>query len=255
MFIKICGTSSEEDALLSVALGADAVGFVFAPSARQVTVEAASDIIKRLPQEILPVGVFRNAPAAQIRDGVVESGVRAVQLHGVETPAEVKAIRKALSVPVWKAIDATKEHLGRVEKYGADVVLTDSRNPGSGMSFDWGRLQHVPEGVRIMLAGGLRPDNVSSAIAQVRPWGVDVATGVESRPGKKDPRKLREFITRARAAAAQMEASVVSPDDAVNDGDARTVARYRSELESEKESMHASHQLQGASVFYDWEKE
>lgn len=233
VFVKICGTTTEEDALLSVALGADAVGFIFAPSPRQITVEAASDIIKRLPHEIVPVGVFRNTPTSRILEQVVASGVRAVQLHGMETPAEVAMVKKKLPIPVWKAVDATKEDLSRIERYHADVILVDGPNPGSGKRFPWERLATMPQAVPMMLAGGLRPDNVAEAITRLRPWGIDVVSGVESAPGKKDPVKLHEFIANARAAHEPVsQEAIVIADREDSSGDAAV-----------------------ATPFYDWEKD
>ena len=200
--MKICGTTSEEDALLAVAMGADAVGFVFAPSPRQVAVAAARDIIRRLPPEVLTVGVFRDEAPAQVVKVVNTIGLRAAQLHGRETPLQTRWVRDRVPV-VIKAFAAGDPAIRRAPEYGADVVLLDAPSPGSGQVVDWQLFEDVPDGCRLMLAGGLRPDNVAEAIGQVRPWGVDVVTGVEMGPGHKDPRKLRAFVAAAKAAATR----------------------------------------------------
>lgn len=201
MFVKICGTTNEEDALLSVAMGADALGFIFAPSPRQIQAGLVEDIVKRIPPEILTVGVFRNEPVDRVIEVVLKSGVRAVQLHGRETADDVRLIKSRLPLAVIKAFSAGSAEVRSADRYGADAVLLDAPSPGSGQVFDWRLAEGVPDRVRLMLAGGLDPDNVADAIEAVHPWGVDVASGVEATPGRKDPRKLREFIKRAKAAA------------------------------------------------------
>jgi phosphoribosylanthranilate isomerase len=204
MFVKICGTTSEDDALLAVAMGADAVGFVFAPSPRQVAPAVVADIVKRLPPEILTVGVFRNESPERVVRIVNGAGLRAAQLHGEETPAQARWIRERVPFLI-RSFPAGSRAIDRAHEYGADAVMVDAPRPGSGEVFDWS-LAEAPAGVRLILAGGLTPDNVGAAIATVRPWGVDVATGVESAPGRKDPRKLRAFVARAREAFAALAA-------------------------------------------------
>ncbi|MGQ0617819.1 MAG: phosphoribosylanthranilate isomerase [Acidimicrobiia bacterium] len=199
MFVKICGTTSEEDALLAVAMGADAIGFVFAPSRRQIAPAVARDIARRLPPEVLTVGVFRNEAPQRVLDIARATGLRAVQLHGRETPAETRWVKERTPV-VIKAFAAGDPALERADDYGADAILVDSPTPGSGEVFDWSLAEGAPIGRRVMLAGGLTPDNVADAIIRIRPWGVDVSSGVESFPGHKDPRLVREFIRVARAA-------------------------------------------------------
>jgi phosphoribosylanthranilate isomerase len=201
VFVKICGTTSEEDALLAVAMGADAVGFVFAPSPRQMAAAAAREIIRRLPPEILTVGVFRDEAPAQVVKVVNSIGLRAAQLHGRETPLQTRWVGERVPL-VIKAFAAGDPSIRRASEYGADVVLLDAPSPGSGQVVDWRLFEGVPDGCRLMLAGGLRPGNVAEAIGQVHPWGVDVVTGVEAEPGHKDPRKLRAFVAAAKAAAA-----------------------------------------------------
>ncbi len=201
MFVKVCGTTTEEDALLSVAMGADALGFIFAPSPRQVTVARVADIVKPLPPEVLTVGVFRDETQARIVDIVVECGLRAIQLHGKESPQTVASLRNKLHMPVIKAFPAASNEMRHADEFGADIVLLDAPSPGSGQVFDWRLAEGVPDVARLMLAGGLTPDNVAEAIDTVHPWGVDVVSGVESQPGTKDPTKVREFIERAHSAA------------------------------------------------------
>jgi phosphoribosylanthranilate isomerase len=198
VFVKICGTTSEEDALLAVALGADAIGFIFAPSPRMVSSTRVADIVKRLPGEILTVGVFRNEAPERVVEVVNRTGLGGAQLHGSETVEQAEYVRKRVRFLI-KAFPAGDPHVARAADYGADVIMVDSQTPGSGKVFDWA-LAEVPAGLRLMLAGGLDAANVGAAVAQVHPWGVDVATGVESSPGRKDPRKLRMFVLAARAA-------------------------------------------------------
>ncbi len=200
MFVKICGITSEEDALLAVAMGADAVGFVFAPSTRQVAMGRAADIVKRLPPEIMTVGVFRDEAPERVVDVVHSAGLAAAQLHGHESAESSRYIRERVRV-VIKAFPGGDPELANVASYGADVVLLDSASPGSGRVFDWSLAEGAPSGHRILLAGGLNAENVGEAIERVRPWGVDVSTGVEAHPGVKDPRALRTFINAARTAA------------------------------------------------------
>jgi phosphoribosylanthranilate isomerase len=207
VFVKICGISNEEDALMAVGLGADAVGFIFAPSPRQVTVGTVRDIVRRLPPEILTVGVFRDQSPQFVIDSVQGAGLRAAQLHGHETPADAAEVRPYCQALIV-AFPAGDPGLAHVDEYGADAVLLDSHAPGSGQVFDWSLAEGAPSNRRLILAGGLTAENVATGIAEVRPWGVDVSTGVETdgQPGRKDARKVHDFIRAARAAA---------PDDAI----------------------------------------
>jgi phosphoribosylanthranilate isomerase len=198
LFIKICGITSEADALLSVSFGADAIGFIFAPSVRQVSVHTAGDIAKRLPPEILTVGVFRDEAPQRVVEMVNQAGLGAAQLHGHESAQETQWIRARLPM-VIKAFPAGDRTISRFEEFGADYLLVDGENPGSGKVFDWRLAEGVVDPTRLIVCGGLRPDNVSEAIAHLRPAGVDVDSGVESAPGRKDPMLLRDFIVNARA--------------------------------------------------------
>lgn len=204
MFVKICGTTSEDDALLAVALGADAVGFIFAPSRRQVAAQLVADIVKRLPPDILTVGVFRDEAPQRVVAVAHRAGVRAVQLHGHEGAQECRWIHERVRITI-RAFAAGDPNVAKAADYGADIIMLDNQNPGSGQAFDWGLAADLPPGQRLMIAGGLTPENVGHAIGQVRPWGVDVASGVERSPGRKDPVKLRAFIANARRAAAEFE--------------------------------------------------
>jgi len=199
VFVKVCGTTSEEDALLAVAMGADAVGFIFAPSPRQVTPGIVSDIVKRMPPEILAVGVFRDEAPQRVVEIVNGCGLGGAQLHGHETLDQVSYVRERVPFLI-QAFTPGDPALSKARDYGADAVMLDADSPGSGQVFDW-TLAEVPDGVRLLLAGGLNPGNVSEAIARTNPWGVDVATGVEKSPGHKDPVKLRAFVAAAKAAA------------------------------------------------------
>ena len=199
VFVKICGITNEEDALLAVALGADALGFVFAPSSRQIAPKVAYDISRRLPPEILTVGVFRDELPERVVDIVMTAGLKAAQLHGHEPPEASRYVRKQVGY-VIKAFSAGSDRLVTAHEHGADVILVDSPTPGSGEMFDWSLVEGVPQDSRLLLAGGLTPENVATAIARVKPWGVDVSTGVEAGPGRKDALKLRAFISNARHA-------------------------------------------------------
>ncbi len=202
VFVKICGITNEEDALLAVAMGADAVGFVFAPSPRQIAVTQARDIARRLPPEVMTVGVFRDEASRRVVEMVNAAGLHAVQLHGHETPAEGRWIRQRVQFLI-QAFAAGDRMLERIEEYeAADAVMIDSPSPGSGQVFDWVLAEGLPLDRRVVLAGGLTPENVGDAVSRVHPWGVDVSSGVEREPGRKDVSKLMRFVTVARQAAA-----------------------------------------------------
>jgi phosphoribosylanthranilate isomerase len=208
MFVKICGITTEKDALLAIALGADALGFVFAPgSPRMVTVDEASDIVKHVPyDEVLTLGVFRDERPERVAEIVNRVGLKGAQLHGRESAAEVVYVRQRVPL-VIQGFAAGDPAISMASEGPADIVLLDAPNPGSGRVFDWCQVSGALDGVRLLLAGGLTPDNVAEAIRRVRPWGVDVSTGVETAPGsgRKDPRKLRRFIQAARAAGDALE--------------------------------------------------
>lgn len=203
-WVKICGITDVDDALLAVALGADAVGFILAPSKRQIAQTRVRDIAARIPAEVLTVGVFRNESKERVVDVVYSTGLRAVQLHGNESPAEVAWIADRVPM-VIKAVAAGSEQAALAAEFVAPIILIDAVQPGGGEVFDWSLAKSMPEDKRLLLAGGLTPENVASAIEVVRPWGVDVASGVEKEPGRKDPSALRRFIQNAKAANLQVD--------------------------------------------------
>ncbi|MCL5947773.1 MAG: phosphoribosylanthranilate isomerase [Actinobacteria bacterium] len=203
MLVKICGITNESDAMLAVGLGAGALGFVFAPSSRQMAVKAVARIVDRLPHDILTVGVFRNEAPARVVQMVNEAGLRAAQLHGEESVDACRYVSERVPV-VLKAFPAGHPGIAHWRSYGADLVLIDSGSPGSGSVFDWKLAESVVEPDRIVIAGGLNPSNVTMAIERLRPFGVDVSSGVEIAPGRKDPRKLRDFLVAVRNAEAAL---------------------------------------------------
>jgi phosphoribosylanthranilate isomerase len=215
VFVKICGITNEDDALLAVAMGADAVGFIFAASPRRVHPETVRDILKRLPHDVLTVGVFRNERPERVVEVVNRTGLKGAQLHGGELPADVQAVRERLPfvIQALPAGDARLAHAG-AGPGSADVVLIDSPEPGSGTVFDWSMAEGAPDGVRLLLAGGLNPDNVEHAIRKVRPWGVDVGSGVEAAPGRKDATKVRLFVEVAKRVGDTLDEGWVPGEEA-----------------------------------------
>ncbi len=204
MFVKICGITNEDDALLAVAMGADAVGFVFAPSRRQVGVEQARDIVRRLPTDAVAVGVFVDERPERVVEICNRVGLRGAQLHGREPVSDVRYVRERVRfvIQAYKALD---HDLALAANSPADIVLVDGPTPGSGRVFDWSLAERIPAGLRVLLAGGLNHQNVADAIATVRPWGVDVSSGVERSAGIKDPTKLRLFVQAAQEAGERLK--------------------------------------------------
>jgi phosphoribosylanthranilate isomerase len=211
MFIKVCGTTCEDDALLAVALGADAVGFVFAPSSRQIAPQIAGDIVKRLPPEIVTVGVFRDESPSRVLSVAHLAGLQGVQLHGREPAQTARWLRSRVPM-VIQAFPAGDARVRLAADYGAHAVLLDAPNPGSGHVFDWSLASELPPGQRLIIAGGLTAANVGAAIAHAHPWGVDAVSGIEREPGRKDPIKLRDFIAAARAAEDELAPFEPDPD-------------------------------------------
>jgi len=203
LFVKICGITSEADALLAVGMGASAVGFIFAPSPRQMAPAAVADIVKRLPHETVTVGVFRDESPRRVVEIAGQIGLRAVQLHGFESAEDTRWVAERVNWTI-KAFPAGHRNIERFRDYGARTLLVDGPAPGSGQLFDWRLAEGVVDPGRLLVSGGLRPDNVAGAIAHLHPWGVDVATGVESSPGVKDPGKVRDFVIAAREAGRQL---------------------------------------------------
>jgi phosphoribosylanthranilate isomerase len=215
LWIKICGNTSREDALLAVDAGADALGFVFAASPRRVTSDQVAAITEQLPASIEKIGVFVEAPIEEIVATVRACRLTGVQLHSVmaaELPARLRA-EFGPTLRVLRVVHFGPDAPQHAEAYLADPnvdsVLVDSRTAtavgGTGIPFDWARAAQVlfqQAGVRqrLIAAGGLSPDNVAEAIATMKPGGVDAVSGLEASPGRKDPAKVRAFIANARLA-------------------------------------------------------
>lgn len=205
--VKVCGITNLEDALVAAAAGADALGFNFWPSSpRHIEPPRAAEIIAHLPPFVSPVGVVVNEPRASVERLGRASGVSAVQLHGEESAEEVEALAAA-GFTVIKALRVGRGFRPqRLRDYpAASAFLLDAdvkgRRGGTGQSFEWSAARAASRYGRIVLAGGLTPENVADAIRQAQPWGVDVCTGVEKKPGVKDHARLRAFIRRAKEAA------------------------------------------------------
>jgi phosphoribosylanthranilate isomerase len=211
VFVKICGITHEDDALLAVAMGADAVGFVFSPSARQLAIGAARDIARRLHPEVITVGVFRDAAPQRVVDVVFQAGLRAAQLTGHESPEDVAFVAQKVPL-VIKAFPANSAALSDPGEYRADAIYVDLPPQLPERLFDWRLAERVPSGTRLMIGGAIDAENVASAIARLRPWGVDAAATVET-AGRKDPRKVRAFIQAARAATPEPSPTDNEPYD------------------------------------------
>jgi phosphoribosylanthranilate isomerase len=200
MWVKICGVTTEEDALYAVAMGADALGFNFVPtSPRSIAPARVADIVKRLPPEVVTLGIFRDEHPDRVVQVVADTGLRGAQLHGRETPEVTRSVRSRVQV-VLKVFTAGSPDVATARQHHADAYLLDSPSGGSGRVFDWSLATAFPSSLRMVLAGGLHAENVAEAIERVRPWGVDVASGVEAEPGRKDPRRVRAFIAAAKDA-------------------------------------------------------
>ena len=198
VFVKICGIAHLEDALAAAAAGADAVGFNFwKPGKRYVAPQKAAEIAAHLA--LKKVGVFVDEEIATVLDIAREVGLEVLQLHGAETPPSV---RQLAPYEVWKAVKM--DHPVAWASWGVSTFLLDSPGAlpgGTGATFDWSLAEAAKAHGRVILAGGLNPENVADAVRRVRPWGVDVASGVEASPGRKDHRKIQAFVRAARAAA------------------------------------------------------
>jgi phosphoribosylanthranilate isomerase len=199
--VKICGITNLDDALTAVDLGADALGFVFyQDSPRHVAYDVAASIIKEIPPFVTTVGVFVNEKAEQIEKIVSWTGVDIIQLHGDEPPSLCTLSRrviKAIRVKSLESLDPLINYQGKVSSFLLDTYTPDVLG-GTGRIFNWEIALYAKRFGRIILAGGLTPDNVAAAVRQVTPYGVDVSSGVESRKGKKDHNKMKVFIERAK---------------------------------------------------------
>ena len=220
LWIKICGNTSLDDARMAVEAGADAVGFVFAASPRRVTAEQVAAIIARLPPGIEKIGVFVDAAFEEIEATVLAGGLTGVQLHslaGPELTANLKQ-RFGAGFRVMRVVHFGADAAGQAEEIdrdpNVDAILIDSRTAtavgGTGVAFDWDAardslFQNADGRKPRVAAGGLGPANVAEAIATLRPWGVDVVSGVEAAPGRKDAAKVREFVAKARTVSRELQ--------------------------------------------------
>jgi len=214
MRVKICGITNADDARTAARAGADAIGLVFAESPRRVTVPQARAIVAALPPFVTPVGLFVDAQVDFVRQVAGDVGVSVVQLHGDE-PGEMidqlapLRVLKGIRVRDRSFVDDVRR-LSAWRGRGLCGLLLDAFSPdargGTGKRFDWDLLAGAHEAGALVdtpplvLAGGLTPDNVAAAVRRLRPWALDVSSGVESQPGRKDPDKIERFITQARNA-------------------------------------------------------
>ncbi len=198
--VKVCGITNSEDAMRAVDLGTDALGFIFYPkSPRNILPADAAEIIRGLPPFVASVGVFVDAPSKQIEAIVSECGLTAVQLHGSETPDFCGRFR-VKTIKAFRVKDARLPP--EIDRYRTDAILLDTYREGmaggTGETFSWDVAVEAKRYGRVILAGGLTCENIRNAIETVRPYAVDVSSGVEIEPGRKDPKKLTQFVTRAK---------------------------------------------------------
>jgi phosphoribosylanthranilate isomerase len=211
--VKVCGITSLDDALFAVEAGADAIGLIFVEGTpRYVPPAAAAAIVAGLPPFVCPVGVFWDHPAAHVAAVVDECGLGAVQLHGVEPPEVVAAVSR----PVLKTIKVREaSDLAQLDRYKPAAFLLDSParwSEGEARPpISWTLAREAAGRARVILAAGLRPDTVGDAVRVARPWGVDVNSGVEAAPGRKDPAKVRQFVQAARTAASALDPAREDP--------------------------------------------
>ena len=193
--VKLCGLRRINDIDYVNELKPDYAGFVFAKSKRQVAAEYARQLVEKLDRDIQAVGIFVNEDMAAVKEIVAYVGLEVLQFHGSETPEYVKAFS---GITVWKsACIKSPEDLEPLVRYEADALLLDSSSAGSGQRFNWDIIKGYKPGKPIILAGGLDPSNIASAVAEVKPYCVDVSSGVET-GGFKDYKKMKEFIDKAR---------------------------------------------------------
>ncbi|MEO6570145.1 MAG: phosphoribosylanthranilate isomerase, partial [Ilumatobacteraceae bacterium] len=186
MFVKICGITRPADATAAVVAGADAIGLNFvATSRRRIGIHTARTILAVVPDHVMTVGVFRDLAADEVLAVTTVLALDAAQLHGDEPPAFTTEVARGVAT-VIKVFTAGSASVAAIDRHAADVVMLDAPLPGGGVAFDWDLVGDLADHHRILLAGGLHPDNVGEAVRCVRPWGVDVASGVELEPGLKD---------------------------------------------------------------------
>ncbi len=207
MKIKICGITRLEDALAAVDCGADALGFIFVPdSPRYVRPPAVQEITSQLPPEVITVGVFVNEPRGTIVRTIREAGIRAVQLHGDESPEEAAGfgVRVMKGYRVTPGFDTAQLSAYHVYAHLLDAYVRGRRG-GTGQTFDWQVAFRARTFGKIVLSGGLQAENVADAIRAARPDAVDVSSGVERTPGVKDHEKMKAFVVAAREAFASVQ--------------------------------------------------
>jgi phosphoribosylanthranilate isomerase len=207
--IKICGTINLDDALMAIEAGADALGFIFVPNTpRYIHPDQAAKIIEDLSPFITVVGLFVNADPEDIAATADQCHLDMIQLHGDESPGFCQALNRRL-IKAFRVKDESS--LSRLSDYRVSGYLLDTyvegAMGGTGKVFDWNLAVKAKQHGRIILAGGLAPDNVASAVRQVRPYGVDVSSGVEANPGHKDPAKVKAFIRAVREVDREWEQS------------------------------------------------
>ncbi|MFP5311831.1 MAG: phosphoribosylanthranilate isomerase [Actinomycetes bacterium] len=202
MFVKVCGLSTPESVREAVDAGADAVGFVLTASPRVVSPSQAASLLAGIPENVAPIGVFRDEPVADALAIARAAGLEWIQLHGARTRADVATVHDA----GMKLVRAVTMGAGQdeFEDWGEDLLLIDAAVPGSGESWDYASVAALPvlQGRTWLLAGGLEPGNVGQASAAAHAWGVDVSSGVEASRGVKDLAKIRSFVQAAKAPAA-----------------------------------------------------
>ena len=203
--VKICGVTRVKDALVAARGGADAIGLVFAMSPRQISPEAAREIISETPPFLTPVGLFVNESSERIKELAASCGFRTVQLHGDEPPEYLAELHGLKIIKAFRI--HTRDDLQALGSYKADAYLLDAfapeRRGGTGKTFDWKIGLEAKKFGPIILAGGLTPENVAQAVKLVEPYGVDVSSGVEAAPGEKDATLVEEFIRAAKGPGSQ----------------------------------------------------
>ena len=214
---KICGLTDPSQASACADLGADAIGLVFyPPSPRHVSLQQAAAICAVLPDNVTSTGVFVNPDWDTLAEAVAACGLKAVQLHGQESPEFVTQVAAQLGVRVIKALFGTRDPgLDRAKDFKADAFLAECGRGtlpgGNAMTWDWGRAGTLARAYPTLLAGGLDPDNVFQAVEACMPGGVDASSGLEAAPGRKDLKKVERFLSRVRQTARLYRAAGRAP--------------------------------------------
>ena len=220
-WVKICGTTNLRDAQLSIAAGADALGFIFAPSPRAIDVDTARQIVRDVGGKVEFIGVFVNQTPCAVSEVAQQAALSGVQLHGDEPPESLAEFRAELGdrkiIKVLHAGELLSNGAGKLSEYlsvrtSFDAILLDSgslrQRGGTGVPYDWGQVLPFAEEIRkampLIIAGGLKADNVARVIELFDPWGVDVVSGVESQPGEKDDTLVHQFVAAARQTPASL---------------------------------------------------